>query len=103
MKAFYDNIIPSSVNKLVKPFGIKSEVITLPEGTEQLSIPINQKMQETISDSGVPLFSIAPESIEDKLSRLTPLQRKQAEQSISGINKQIDENQTCHSQLAKGN
>ena len=39
MKAFYDNIIPSSVNKLVKPFGIKSEVITLPEGTEQLSIP----------------------------------------------------------------
>ena len=47
------------------------------------------------------LFSIAPESIEDKLSRLTPLQRRQAEQSISGINKQIDENQTAIANLQK--
>lgn len=63
MKAFYDNIIPNAARKLGKPFGSEVETIEIPGLGKQQSIPVTDKMRETVSQ-GMPLFSFSPISEE---------------------------------------
>ena len=55
MIAFYNQIVPKAAGKLGKPFGANVEVVELPGTGQQLSIPVTDKMRESVSE-GVPLF-----------------------------------------------
>ena len=55
MIAFYDQIVPKAAGKLGKPFGANVEVVELPETGQQLSIPVTEKMKESVQE-GMPLF-----------------------------------------------
>ena len=58
MRAFYDQIVPSVVKKISKPFGVDIETIELPETGVQQSIPVTDDMRG-YAENGMPLFSIA--------------------------------------------
>jgi hypothetical protein len=58
MRAFYDQIVPSVVKKISKPFGVDIETIELPETGAQQSIPVTDDMRG-YAENGMPLFSIA--------------------------------------------
>ena len=60
MKAFYDGIVPSTMSKLGKPFNAKVETIEIEGIGQQQSIPITEKMKESVME-GMPLFNISPE------------------------------------------
>ena len=56
MKAFYDKIVPSMVNKLAKKFGGKVEVSNIKEAGDVWSLEITPAMRESIQKQGLPLF-----------------------------------------------
>ena len=64
MIAFYNQIVPKAAMKLGKPFGANVEVVELPETGQQLSIPVTDKMRESVSE-GVPLFRTIGEQSHD--------------------------------------
>ena len=59
MKSFYNSIVPKAANKLGKPFGAKVEVSEIEETGQQLSLPVTDKMKQSVMDEGVPMFRVA--------------------------------------------
>ena len=82
MKAFYDNIVPKAVKKLAKPFGANIEVVELPETGQQLSIPVTEKMKESVQE-GVPLFRTVSDAAESAGSNMTEELRKEYDQKYN--------------------
>jgi hypothetical protein len=60
MKGFYDQIVPKVAKDLGKPFDAKVETINIPETGEQQSLPVTDKMKESVKQ-GVPLFARTPD------------------------------------------
>jgi hypothetical protein len=56
MKAFYDKMLPSMVNKLVKKFGGKVEATNIKDTGEVWSLEITPSMRKAIQEQGLPLF-----------------------------------------------
>lgn len=87
MRAFYDQIVPSVVKKIGKPFGVDIETIELPEIGTQQSIPITDDMRG-YAENGMPLFSIAQMS-EDIDTRLNAAKTPQEKTKI--VSDMVDE------------
>jgi hypothetical protein len=56
MKAFYDKIVPTMVNKLAKKFGGKVETSNIKEAGNVWSLEITPAMRDSIQQQGLPLF-----------------------------------------------
>jgi len=82
MKAFYNKMLPSTVNKLIKKSGSKVKVLEFPETGKQLGFPITKKMQESAVSEGMPLF-------QDKAKPYTP--SGQVKQTLTGAKQKWQE------------
>jgi len=58
MKKFYDQIVPNTVNKLLKKLGGgKLDTVQLQDGMEQLGFTITPEMRELVKSQGLPMFA----------------------------------------------
>ncbi len=58
MKKFYDQIVPNTVNKLLKKLGGgKLDTVQLEDGMEQLGFAITPEMRELVKSQGLPMFA----------------------------------------------